>query len=157
MWAVLIWTQTPSSSECNTSNYMHAIVESLRRATSPIQIVCSAIVLGFTYRELKYCTVLISTRVVELSVYLCFFFPAMKISEPSRGRFCQRKPVKTSWMCWAICTSSWLTVSAELINGSIIGKTCLLLEFGFYRCQPSVCAIRDHICFYVSSYTLLWS
>lgn len=72
MWAVLIWTQTPSSSERNTANYMHTIVESLRRVTSPIQIVCSAVVLGFTYRELKYCTVLVSTMVVELSV--CFFF-----------------------------------------------------------------------------------
>lgn len=73
MWAALIWTQTPSSSERNTPNYMHAIVESLRRVTSPIQIVCGAIVLGITYRELKYCTVLLSMRVVELSVYLCFF------------------------------------------------------------------------------------
>lgn len=73
MWAALIWTQTPSSSKGNTASCMHAIVESLRRATSPIQIVCSAIVLGFTYRELKYCTVLVSSMVVELSVYLCFF------------------------------------------------------------------------------------
>lgn len=30
---------------------------------------------------------------LELSV--CFCFSAMKISEPSHGKFCQRKPVKT--------------------------------------------------------------
>ncbi len=59
-------------------------------------------------------------------------FPAMKISERSRGRSCQRKPVKTWWMCWAISTSNWLMVSTERIHylvEQIIVKTCHLFDF----------------------------